>query len=64
MNPLTKRVLLGLMGFCSAMGASLTTMDGGSSMTLAQLGQVPMVAYMMALSAGLAGALGVKGEQK
>lgn len=62
MNPIIKRVLLGLMGFTSALVAALSTMDGGASMTLAQIGNVPLVAWMMALTSGLAGSLGIKGE--
>jgi len=64
MNPIIQRLLLGLMGFSSALGASLTTLDGGAAMTLSQLGQVPLVAWLLSLSAGIAGSLGIKGMQK
>lgn len=64
MNPVIQRVLLGLMGFSSALGASLTTLDGGSTMTLAQFGDIPLVAWLLSFGAGISGALGSKGAAK
>jgi len=62
MNPIIKRILLGLAGFASALGAALTTMDGGTTLTLSQLGSIPLVAWLLAFTAGISGSLGIKGE--
>lgn len=59
MNPHIKRILLFIVGFVMALGGAISAMEGGASMTFSQLGQVPMVAWLFAIGAGINGVLGV-----
>ncbi len=58
MNPVIKRVLLFIMGLTMALGSSLSTMDGGTAITISELGSVPLIAWVFAVGAGISGALG------
>ena len=64
MNPHLKRTLLFISGFVMAMGSSISSMDGGATLTVSQMSSIPLVAYLFAIGAGISGVLGVAKPQK
>ena len=54
------RFLIGLAGMAGALGAALATMEGGNAMTLANLGDIPLVAWLSAFVSFVAGFLSGK----
>ena len=58
MNIMTKRIALFVMALVMALGSSLSTMDGGASITPSDLGDIPLMAWLFAVGAGISGALG------
>lgn len=58
MNPdILKRLALFTMGVVMALGSSLSTLDGGATLTFSDLGKIPLMAWFFALGAGISGAL-------
>lgn len=51
-----KRVSLFSIGFLTALGGSLATLDGGNLMLWADIPKIPLVAWGLAIVGGLAGA--------
>lgn len=51
-----KRASLFTIGFLTALGGSLATLDGGSLMLWADIPRIPLVAWGLAIVGGLAGA--------
>jgi len=58
MNILIKKFMLFVSGLVMALGSSLSTMEGGSSLTISDLGSIPLMAWLFAVGAGIAGFLG------
>lgn len=54
----TKRIALSVMGLASALGSSLSTMDGGAALTPSDIGGIPLMAWLFAIVAGISGFLG------
>jgi len=52
-----KRFMIGLGAMVMALGSSFTTMEGGATLTLSQIGQVPLMAWLFSLGTFIAGAL-------
>ena len=55
MNPKIKRFLVGIAGAVGALISSLASMDGGMTLTLAQLGVIPLIAWLGVLLAFITG---------
>ena len=60
MNEKLKRVLFFLGGFMFAFTSALSTMPGGLDLTLAQVGQVPLIAWGLSIGGGITAALNGK----
>lgn len=57
MNDMISRILMFFGGFVLAFGSSLSTLPGGAELTLVQIGQVPLLAWVLATGAGIVSAL-------
>lgn len=57
MTPRVKRLLLGLMGAITALGAALGAMDGGTVLLLNQVGLIPLVSWVMVFGGFITGYL-------
>jgi len=57
--PVVKRIALFALGLVMALGSSLSTLDGGTALTISQMGDIPLIAWMFAIGAGISGALGI-----
>ena len=64
MAVILKRFALFALGLVMALGSSLSTMDGGASITPSDLGSIPLMAWLFALGAGISGALGNQPQKR
>lgn len=62
LSPIWKRIGLGLIGFLAALAAALAALEGGSAMTLSQMGQIPLLSWILALGAFMTGVIGKHDE--
>ena len=58
MRILIKKIMLFISGLVMALGSSLSTMEGGADLTISDLGSIPLMAWLFAIGAGIAGFLG------
>lgn len=64
MSPLVKKLMYGFMGFLAAMASALAASDGGTTMTISQVGSIPLLSWILALGAFFAGVMGKHDEAK
>ena len=57
MNNATSRALLFLAGFILAFGSALSTLPGGSELTIHQILSVPLLVWVLSLGAGIVSAI-------
>ena len=58
MKNLFRKILLAILGGVMALGSALASIDGGSALTLSDMGSIPLVSWLFAVGAALTGYLG------
>ena len=58
MKTVFRKILLAVLGGVMALGSALASIDGGSALTLSDIGSIPLVSWLFAVGASITGYLG------